>query len=69
MADQNLHSEIRSCSLQPCAADRPCESPGRCSCLFSWIRRLGMWGFCFFLIKGLLWLIIPAVIAAWTMDS
>jgi hypothetical protein len=27
------------------------------------VRRLGMWGFCFFLIKGLLWLIIPAVIA------
>jgi hypothetical protein len=29
----------------------------------SWIKRLGFWGFLFFLVKGLLWLTIPALIA------
>jgi hypothetical protein len=33
-----------------------------------WIRRLGFWGFLFFLLKGLLWLIIPAVIAYFALD-
>ena len=27
-----------------------------------WIKRLGFWGFLFFLIKGLLWLTVPALI-------
>jgi len=31
-----------------------------------WIKRLGFWGFMFFLVKGLLWLLIPALIALWT---
>jgi hypothetical protein len=26
-----------------------------------WIKRLGFWGFVFFLVKGLLWLAIPAI--------
>ncbi|MCS6873508.1 MAG: hypothetical protein RML33_01360 [Acidobacteriota bacterium] len=32
-----------------------------------WIKRLGVVGFLFFLIKGLLWLIVPILIAyfAW----
>jgi hypothetical protein len=29
----------------------------------SWLKRLGFGGFMFFLIKGLLWLSIPAVLA------
>jgi hypothetical protein len=29
------------------------------------IRALGVWGFLFFLVKGLLWLAVPAAIAAW----
>jgi hypothetical protein len=29
----------------------------------SWIKRLGFWGVLFFLLKGLLWLAIPALIA------
>lgn len=35
--------------------------------LTRWIKRFGVFGFLFFLIKGLLWLIVPAVIAyfAW----
>jgi hypothetical protein len=29
----------------------------------NWIKRLGFWGFLFFLVKGLLWLTVPALIA------
>jgi hypothetical protein len=28
-----------------------------------WIKRLGFWGLVFFLVKGLLWLTIPALIS------
>jgi hypothetical protein len=31
--------------------------------LKNWIKTLGFWGFLFFLVKGLLWLTIPALIA------
>jgi hypothetical protein len=34
----------------------------------TWIKRLGFWGFMFFLVKGLLWLAIPALIALMTTD-
>jgi hypothetical protein len=34
----------------------------------SWIKRLGFWGVVFFLVKGLLWLIIPAVIAYFALE-
>ncbi len=34
----------------------------------SWIKRLGFWGFMFFLAKGILWLVIPAVIAYFALD-
>ena len=30
-----------------------------------WIKRLGFWGFLFFLVKGLLWLLVPALLAFW----
>jgi len=26
-----------------------------------WIKRLGFWGFLFFLVKGLLWLLVPVL--------
>ncbi|MGE3107980.1 MAG: hypothetical protein AB7G11_09215 [Phycisphaerales bacterium] len=39
------------------ASDTP--APAMCP-LRRWGRRLGIAGFCFFLFKGLLWLIIPA---------
>jgi len=29
----------------------------------TWIKKLGFWGFIFFLVKGLLWLTVPALIA------
>ena len=31
--------------------------------LKTWAKRLGFWGVMFFLLKGLLWLTIPALIA------
>jgi len=34
-----------------------------------WLKRLGVAGFLFFLIKGLLWLIIPGLIAAGVFSS
>ena len=30
-----------------------------------WVRRMGVWGFVFFTVKGLLWLIVPGVLVAW----
>ena len=29
----------------------------------SWIKRVGFLGFLFFLLKGLLWLLVPALVA------
>jgi len=34
----------------------------------TWVKRLGFWGFMFFLVKGLLWLAIPALIAILATD-
>jgi|GEM_PF-2513986 len=31
--------------------------------LLRWVKKLGFWGFLFFLVKGLLWLILPWLIA------
>lgn len=36
--------------------------------LGSWIKKLGFWGFMFFLLKGLLWLTIPALIAMFAAE-
>lgn len=34
----------------------------------TWLKRLGLAGFLFFLIKGLLWLIVPAAIAYFSLS-
>jgi hypothetical protein len=34
----------------------------------SWLKRFGVAGFVFFLVKGLLWLIVPAVIAYFSLN-
>jgi hypothetical protein len=34
----------------------------------TWIKRLGFWGVMFFLVKGLLWLVVPAVVAFLALD-
>ena len=34
----------------------------------AWIKRLGFLGFMFFLVKGLLWLLVPALIAIWATN-
>lgn len=48
-------------SVDSAGAPAPAEAPVRTS----WLRRIGVAGFLFFLIKGLLWLTVPAAIAAW----
>ncbi len=30
-----------------------------------WAKRIGVWGIVFFTVKGLLWLIVPAVLVWW----
>lgn len=37
------------------------ERSGR---VMGWVKKLGVAGFLFFLVKGLLWLIVPAVVIA-----
>ena len=34
----------------------------------NWIKRLGFWGFLFFLVKGLLWLLVPGLLALWATN-
>lgn len=34
--------------------------------LRKWVKRLGVAGFLFFLIKGLLWLVVPAALLWWS---
>ena len=40
-------------------------SPAEQGRVLRWVQRLGVAGFAFFLIKGLLWLIVPALLAYW----
>jgi len=41
----------------------PAGSPHRAGGIRAWMSRLGLIGFGFFLVKGLLWLLIPWLIA------
>lgn len=41
------------------------EQPAARNGAMAWLRRLGVAGFLFFLIKGMLWLIVPAAIMWW----
>lgn len=34
----------------------------------NWVKRFGVAGFLFFLIKGLLWLIVPALVAYFAVN-
>jgi hypothetical protein len=34
----------------------------------TWVKRFGAAGFIFFLVKGLLWLLVPAVIAYFSLN-
>jgi hypothetical protein len=42
-------------------------SQGRVN-LKNWLRKLGFWGLVFFVLKGLLWLAIPTLVALFTTD-
>jgi hypothetical protein len=43
------------------------EEQKQTSFFHKWIKRFGVAGFLFFFIKGLLWLVIPALIAYFAM--
>ncbi len=47
-------------------SDNAESQPSRCWIEKPWLRRMGACAFLFFLIKGLAWLVVPAVLA-WTV--
>jgi len=45
------------------------EEPQKRKCpAKTWVKRFGAAGFVFFLVKGLLWLIVPAAIAYFSLN-
>ena len=50
---------------EPSESASPADSPAGGSRTARWGKRVGAIGFLFFLVKGLLWLLIPALILAW----
>jgi hypothetical protein len=46
--------------MEPISPDP--ESNEKQSVFAKWLKRFGFWGFMFFFFKGLLWLIVPAVL-------
>jgi len=44
------------------------EQPRKRKCpAVGWVKRFGIAGFLFFLVKGLLWLIVPALVAYFSL--
>jgi hypothetical protein len=43
------------------------KKPRQRVCPLKWLKRLGLAGFLFFLIKGLLWLLVPGLIAYFSL--
>lgn len=54
---QDLKSDIKADEHVAAAA------PGKGARFGKWGKRFGVFAFCFFLIKGLAWLVVPAVVA------
>lgn len=48
--------------------DRRPDDPAARLTATAWLRRLGWAGFLFFLVKGLLWLAVPALLVATGVD-
>ncbi|RIK66438.1 MAG: hypothetical protein DCC65_09860 [Planctomycetota bacterium] len=55
-------------AAKPQARDVPDDNPSPLTRRLAWIRRLGVVGFLFFLIKGLAWLAVPALLAKRAID-
>lgn len=51
-----------SCMWTDRPDELPQDAPGSGRRPPTWLRRLGLAGFLFFLIKGLLWLLVPALL-------
>jgi hypothetical protein len=45
------------------ARDMTLPTPSRGERIRLWLRRVGVAGFAFFALKGILWLIVPAILA------
>jgi hypothetical protein len=43
------------------------DEPNQQSTGKRWLKRFGFWGFMFFFVKGMLWLIVPALIAYFSL--
>lgn len=57
---QDLKPDIKSDEHVVAAA---ADAPGKGARFGKWGKRFGVFAFCFFLIKGLAWLVVPAVVA------
>jgi hypothetical protein len=55
-----MQPSIPKAQEKPLVCPVPHKQRGK---LMNWFKRLGVFGFFFFLIKGLMWLIIPYLIA------
>ncbi len=65
-ATTNHETSTDSHSSTPAGDGKPFgTAPGHSVIRSSWIRRLGVAGFLFFLIKGLLWLAAPGLLLLW----
>jgi hypothetical protein len=47
---------------QPVPKHQP-DQPGNRKALMPWLKRLGLAGFLFFAIKGMLWILVPVLVA------
>lgn len=56
--------------VPPPPSDRGVPEPGRPprSPLVAWVKRLGVAGFVFFLVKGILWLVLPGLLVTWGLQ-
>lgn len=55
--------------MEPTPTNRATPIVEKCPVRSPWLRRLGAAAFLFFLIKGLLWLIVPGVLAYLAMQK
>lgn len=54
----------REASTQDIPRELPAVSEQK-NTKWKWLQRFGIGGFVFFLVKGLLWLIVPFLLARW----
>ena len=60
----NTATEQAQTVVEPESPKKPVAAPTRRAGLNKWVKRIGVWGFLFFLIKGLVWLAVGAGVLA-----